>query len=139
MTFSPSPSAGPLSNPGAIDLRPIADAYPVAADSFEVAGIRTSTPGDGEKVLSPETKSSFAGHAGQTINHPGGSPSPNLPLPAPESPATAVADSGGPTFVPIVALLALLALVAPAATRRLGGAPDFRAPTQFVCALERPG
>ncbi|HEU4737163.1 MAG TPA: hypothetical protein VFS48_09095, partial [Solirubrobacterales bacterium] len=70
----------------------------------------------------------------------GGGPAPsNVPLPAPESPATAVADSGGTSFVPIVALLALLALVAPAALRRLGRAADFRAPLPFVCALERPG
>jgi hypothetical protein len=139
MTLSGAPGAGPLPNPGAIDLGPFANAYPTGADNLEIAGIRTSAPRDGEKVLSPETRSPFAGHAGPAIDRLGGSPSPNLPLPAPESPATAVADSGGPTFLPIVALLALLALVAPAATRRLGGAPGFRAPTQFVCALERPG
>jgi hypothetical protein len=137
--FSRPPAAGPLSNPGASDLGPFANAFPVATDGFAVVGIHAPTYGDREKVLSPET-GAFTADAGPTVNdHPGGSPSPNLPLPAPGSPATGVADSGGQTFVPIVALLALLALVAPAATRRLGRASDFRAPIQFVCALERPG
>lgn len=62
------------------------------------------------------------------------------PLPAPNLPgAPAASGSGGTSFVPLAALLALLALVAPAVLRRLGEVPDFRPPTPFVCALERPG
>jgi len=47
--------------------------------------------------------------------------------------------SGASFFVPIAALLALLALASPAIFRRLRELPDFPAPTPFVCALERPG
>lgn len=73
-------------------------------------------------------------------NRPAGGHTPShLPPPAPDSPATAVASSGGTSFVPLAALLALLALAAPATLRRLGRAPDFQVPTRFVCALERPG
>jgi hypothetical protein len=60
------------------------------------------------------------------------------PMPAPGSSGVA-AGSTGSFFVPLAALLALLALVAPAAMRRFGEVPDFRPPTPFVCALERPG
>jgi hypothetical protein len=60
------------------------------------------------------------------------------PLQAPGG-ATTAAGSSGSSFVPLVALLALLALAAPAIRRRLRVVPDFRAPTPFVCALERPG
>jgi hypothetical protein len=60
------------------------------------------------------------------------------PVPAPGSTEAATGLSGS-TFIPLVALLALLALAAPATGRRLREAPQFRAPTPFVCALERPG
>jgi hypothetical protein len=69
-----------------------------------------------------------------------GDPAPlNIPLPAPGSPGASAPGSGDAFFVPFAALLALLALVAPASMRRLREAPDFRAPIPFVCALERPG
>jgi hypothetical protein len=62
------------------------------------------------------------------------------PAPAPGSSSQATASGlGSSAFVPIVALLALLALAALATLRRLREDPDFRAPTPFVCALERPG
>jgi hypothetical protein len=60
------------------------------------------------------------------------------PTPAPGS-TQAAAGSSGSTFIPLAALLALLALAAPATGRRLGKAADFRPPVPFVCALERPG
>jgi hypothetical protein len=94
---------------------------------------------DGDVARSPGGIASTGAPSGASIGHRAGATPLNVPLPTPESPATAVADSGGTSFVPIVALLALLALVAPAATRRLGKAPDFRVPTPFTCALERPG
>lgn len=61
------------------------------------------------------------------------------PLPARGSPATAASGSGSSSFIPVVALLALLALATPATARRLREAPVFRPPNPFVCALERPG
>ena len=68
------------------------------------------------------------------------SPAPlDVPLPAPGSPGAIAPGSGSPIFVPLAALLALLALVAPAILRRLGEVPGFRPPTPFACALERPG
>lgn len=66
-------------------------------------------------------------------------PPPNVPMPAPESPGAATPASGGSFFIPLAALLALLALVAPATRRRPSEVPGFPAPTPFVCALERPG
>jgi hypothetical protein len=63
---------------------------------------------------------------------------PDRPVPPSESPG-AVSGSGGSLFVPLAALLALLALAAPATFRRPREVPDFLAPTPFVCALERPG
>ena len=60
------------------------------------------------------------------------------PTPAPGSSAAA-AGSAASFFVPLAALLALLALVAPATLRRLGEVPAARPPIPFVCALERPG
>ena len=62
---------------------------------------------------------------------PGGPPPANAP--------GGVANFGGSGFVPLAALLALLALAAPATLRRLGEVPCFPAPSPFVCALERPG
>ncbi|HEX6752742.1 MAG TPA: hypothetical protein VF093_04055 [Solirubrobacterales bacterium] len=60
------------------------------------------------------------------------------PVPSPGS-SGAGAGSTGSSFIPLAALLALLALAVSAALRRFGEAPDFRPPTPFVCALERPG
>ncbi|HEX5376134.1 MAG TPA: hypothetical protein VFW48_08240 [Solirubrobacterales bacterium] len=70
-------------------------------------------------------------------------PDDRTPLDGPITPAPgssgAAAGPTGSFFVPLAALLALLALAAPAVLRRFGEAPDFRPPTPFVCALERPG
>ncbi len=59
--------------------------------------------------------------------------------PAPEMLSAAASGSGGSTLVPIAALLALLALVAPAISRRLREMADLSPPLPFACALERPG
>lgn len=81
-------------------------------------------------------------HSAPTSGMAGTSPDDRAPLdgpmPAPGS-SGATAGSTGSFFVPLAALLALLALAAPAAMRRFGEVPDFRPPTPFVCALERPG
>jgi hypothetical protein len=79
--------------------------------------------------------------AGETGARSGGTgPHGPVPLDVPSSPPGAIAPASGDSlFVPFAALLALLALAAPASMRRLREAPDFRAPNPFVCALERPG
>jgi hypothetical protein len=99
----------------------------------------------GPKRPSPlrEAPSSTGSDAGAALaaaaKHPG-SPAPlDLPQPAPESPKAVGPGLGNAFFVPLVALLALLALAAPASQRRFRVAADFRAPTPFTCALERPG
>jgi hypothetical protein len=69
-----------------------------------------------------------------------GAPAPlNVPPPAPGSLAGGAGGLGGSSFVPLVALLALLALVATTISRKRREVPGFPVPTQFVCALERPG
>lgn len=73
-----------------------------------------------------------------TGGHSSNSPIDNPPVPPLRSPGAA-SGSGGPSFVPLAVLLALLALVAPASFRRRREVPGFRVPTPFVCALERPG
>lgn len=75
---------------------------------------------------------------GDAAQRSGGHTPAEAPTPAPGS-TQAAAGSAGSTFIPIAALLALLALAAPATGRRLGKAADFRPPVPFVCALERPG
>jgi hypothetical protein len=57
----------------------------------------------------------------------------------PEILSAAASGLGGSTFVPIAALLALLALVVPAIFRRLREMADLSPPLPFACALERPG
>jgi MYXO-CTERM domain-containing protein len=139
MSFPRLASIDLLSIRGATAAAPPAELYAVEASKFEVGKISALKPNGGELGLSPGTRIPSAFLASPTTDHLG-SPAPSdVPLPAPKSPANVVPGSGGPSFVPIVALLALLALVAPAALRRFGRAPDFRAPAPFVCALERPG
>ena len=79
------------------------------------------------------------GSAGFDAADSRGSMPPDFPLPAPRLPDAVASGSGDAFFVPFAALLALLALVAPASMRRPRETPDFRASTPFVCALERPG
>jgi hypothetical protein len=139
MSFPPLARVGLFEIQGAIASAPSTELYAMEASEFEGGKIPALMPRHGEQAISAGTAlpSPFLAH--RSADRPG-SPAPSdVPLPAPESPATAVPDSGGTSFVPIVALLALLALAASAAMRRFGKAADFRAPTSFVCALERPG
>lgn len=106
------------------------------------AGSRASDHLDGPAMRQAAANGASAIFAGTAIDRSRSqNPAPtDVPLPAPGSPgAIAPGGSGGPIFVPLAALLALLALVAPAIPRRLGGVPAFRPSTPFVCALERPG
>jgi len=109
-------------------------------DLDDVAGLDARP--DSAKIL----ERAFPAAAVHTGADPGrGTPRPegraplDLPLPIPDSPAAIAPGSGDAFFVPFAALLALLALVAPASTRRFREAPEFPAPIPFVCALERPG
>jgi MYXO-CTERM domain-containing protein len=61
------------------------------------------------------------------------------PTPSPLAPQTGAPGSAPSSFIPIVALLALLALAAPAIRRRPREGPVCSPPAPFVCALERPG
>lgn len=67
---------------------------------------------------------------------PTGPPVPDLPPPAQIG---AEVGAGGTNFLPLLGLLALLALAAPRGYRRRMAVRDFPVPTPFVCALERPG
>ncbi len=64
---------------------------------------------------------------------------PPSPLPGPAPAGTAVGGGGISLFFPLVALLALFALAAPAISRRLREAAGSLPPVPFICALERPG
>jgi hypothetical protein len=65
-------------------------------------------------------------------------PAPSQDRPPSHAPAGGSAF-GGSNFVPVVALLALLALAVPATYRGRMSAREFPVPTPFVCELERPG
>lgn len=111
--------------------------YMAGSDGAEASGLGAPEGlGDSKGSPSPVFLSNGATSAGQ---HSNGSAPLDVPGPLPRSPGVAVGGSGASFFVPIAALLALLALVAPAIHRRLREAPDFPVPTPFVCALERPG
>jgi len=105
----------------------------VAASSRGFAGAQLTWLGALESLGIQPTPGS--GATGTRSNDPA---PPDGPPPAP-GPSGTAAGSTGSFFVPLAALLALLALVAPAVLRRLGEVPAFRPPTPFVCALERPG
>jgi hypothetical protein len=139
-TFTQSPNLGLLSsrNPIALELVPGVYLPTIAGSKANRALPAKRSDGEAARSSTGGVANTDTPSDATAVNRASPTPS-DVPPPAPESPATAVADSGGTSFVPIAALLALLALVAPAATRRLGKAPDFRAPTPFTCALERPG
>lgn len=138
MSFPKFPDAGSFSNRGAVAPAPRPGGYQGVAGKFATGGTPLSKSGGWDAARLQAA--SAAGPAGAAIDHVRRPAAPSdFPLPVPGSPASAVADSGGTSFVPIVALLALLALAAPATLRRIGKAPGFRAPNPFVCALERPG
>lgn len=66
-------------------------------------------------------------------------PAPGIPLQLPAPSGAAGGSLGTSFFIPFAALLALLALAAPAISRRHWEPPAFVPPTPFVCGLERPG
>jgi hypothetical protein len=139
----PIPSAPEHGGPAPLTAggAPLADARPAllpdpparkllgtagAANGVPSPGILGSVPPAGDRELLRPTPGS-----------PGEGP---LPYQRPPSEAPAVGSGfGGSIFIPLVALLALLALAPPASLRRRRSVPDCQAPTPFVCALECPG
>lgn len=137
--FDAQVPAGPLSHRQATDL-----VTPSIGDLLVLGGVQPGANGHGPSkktwLLPAATGVAFGAAAAGSAVERFGNPMPSdTPLPAPESPGAAAPGSAGSFFVPLAALLALLALVAPATRRRLREVPGFPAPTPFVCALERPG
>jgi hypothetical protein len=141
-------SDGPLSFPEPQQTSLFANWNPIASGGYTGEDLTPSGFGRVEKVEPASHRSrqisliaTSGGGTGLDAASPDSSgPAPlDVPLPAPRLPGAIAPGSGDAFFVPFAALLALLALVAPASMRRLREAPDFRAATPFVCALERPG
>lgn len=106
----------------------------------ESDGLAPNPPNGPSEARSPTLAGVNAVLSSAGSVNPFESPAPaDIPPPAPGSPNAVASGLGGSLFVPLVALLALLALAVPATLRRFGEAADFRAPTPFTCALERPG
>lgn len=101
--------------------------------------LRVGAPGGlGELRAAPSfSATDFFTDPVQRFSQPASPSSPGFPLSLTTD--FGAPGSGATFFVPIAALLALLALASPAILRRLRELPDFPAPTPFVCALERPG
>jgi hypothetical protein len=148
---SSSSSAGP--GPAADRLAPRPDnqvlilvrTSPASSFADWIGGIGAS---ENEGLASPAQDlagSSFGSALAATETRLGslaGHPANDSPSDRPAAPSQSLgasAGSGSSFFVPLAALLALLALAAPATFRRLREVPAFRPPTPFVCALERPG
>jgi hypothetical protein len=117
------PLSGPLAPAGA-HVSPRSS----TASSFPALPVLLSAAGDEAQ----------AGVAAQAAS----APRPAAP-PSPDRPASghlgAGSGAGGSIFIPLLGVLALLALVAPRGYRRRTAVRDFPVPTPFVCALERPG
>jgi hypothetical protein len=87
----------------------------------------------------PEVAAASAGTGSRAPGEDGREPSlPPTPLSAP-GPTTAPGGLGGSDFIPLVGLMALVALSAPTFRRRSGVTSAFWPPTPFLCAFERPG
>lgn len=131
--------SGLLPNPIAIEPRSGLGEYLTDAGSLDIGKTQASAPhhwGIGLPSRTAIVETAISGPGDRGLGNP---VPPDLPPPAPQSPATAGGGASGPSSVPVAALLALLALVAPATRRRLGEVAAFRPPAPFVCALERPG
>lgn len=94
-----------------------------------------SMPSTGAELLSSGGSEARGSRPAASESSDGNGPS----GPPPQTSPSAAPGLGGSFFVPIAALLALLALAAPAITRRLRERADLSPPLPFACALERPG
>jgi hypothetical protein len=109
------------------------------ADTAAIDLLSVESP-NGSVDLAAAQPSMLPGPAAGAIPHFDAPAAPDAPGPPPGSTTgVTTSGSGASFFVPIAALLALLALASPAILRRLRELPAFPAPTPFVCALERPG
>jgi hypothetical protein len=109
------------------------------ADTAAIDLLSVESPNGSIDLAGAKPLTILASAAG-SIPHFNGPVSPSDPGPLGSTTGLiTTSGSGASFFVPIAALLALLALASPAILRRLRELPDFPAPTPFVCALERPG
>ena len=69
----------------------------------------------------------------------GGPVRPSAPERSPSDRAPVGSGAGGSNFIPLLGVLALLALAAPRGYRRRMAVRDLPVPTPFACALDRPG
>jgi hypothetical protein len=69
----------------------------------------------------------------------GGPTAPFAPERSPSAHSQAGSGVGGSSFIPLLGVLALLALAAPRGYRRCMAVRDLPVPTPFACALDRPG
>ena len=133
---------------------PLSPRYDVWLQANPGGGQSSDLPGFGRGGLGHPagllvTSSNPLGAAGSNLPatrlsppiEPGNGPqnSPSAPLPTPPGTSSSGGGIGGSFFIPLAALMALVALSAPATKRRLREAAALPAPTPFVCALERPG
>ena len=155
---SPAPAGAPAASAVPTPVPPISEAARPGGLELGVEGIRDAAGGVGHEALDRHAATPAATALGagggpltiaassasstpspQSAEHP--APAPERPGPPPLFPAPSSASSGpgGVIFVPFAALIALLALSAPATFSRLREVAGPRAATPFVCALERPG
>jgi len=124
------PLEPPVSRPGGI--WPLSLGGPRTPGFFGVGAARL---GDDHRFSTPAGDA----YAGDTVR---GSREPaplDSPGPPDDLPQVGASPSGSTSFIPIAALLVLLALVAPAIDRRRRKTVACSPPIPFVCALERPG
>lgn len=106
---------------------------------------RAATPpgaiglGDGEGPLTSAAAHASTAPSPHSAEQPAGPVSNRSGPPLFPAPASASSGPGGASFVPFAALIALLALLAPATFSRLREVVGPRVGAPFVCALERPG
>jgi hypothetical protein len=127
------PSLLYVAGPGGIE--PLQLSTPDRSGGSGVRGHSLPMPSTGADLLSSGGSEVWGNRPAPADGSDGNGPS----GPPPQTSPPAASGLGGSFFVPIAALLALLALVTPAITRRLKEMVDLSPPLPFACALERPG
>jgi hypothetical protein len=104
------------------------------------SSIKAGAAGSPPSFVAPGSSASAAAGAVSATPERPARPDVPQPLPAPAPATAATSGAGGSTiFIPVAALMALLALSAPAILRGLKEAGAMRPSAPFLCALERPG
>lgn len=144
---TPTPRLPELRLPAAIEIGPQLNA-PIAATPS------APSPSSGAPVLphpvSPSPAPSLspnlfvllsADEQGRAVKGASADPpaGPLVPERSPSDHLRVGSTGGGSSFLPLLGLLALLALAVPRGYRRRIAVRHFPVPTAFVCALERPG